>query len=380
MGRRKQENRPITPLGLALKVYRDKHKCSQEQQAALLEEDPRQIRRWENNETSLKDISQLKRIADRLGISYEHLGITASIYTPLSVDQINQRVDAVWSLIDEARINEARVAAENLLREVNPQLALKEPHYLRPFTRMYHAAAHAASLNARTDEVAQAIFYYQQMEYFARLLKDDTFLNVALAYHGDMLRRKGDLGHGIEYLEAARDATPRADASSRGNAMQLLARSYIRRHQVQDFDAAIKNAEEIAHAVSEQGINAQSRSTGNQYNLCHVYEEYAKAYDTQQNWQLALDYVDKSEKARPPTKSSEILLKVARAEILIHSGDLRNGEPLAVEAALHSRAHGHYRRLERIYALNRHINQQILNYSKTELALSEALEGSNEYT
>lgn len=380
MGRRKQENRSISPLGLALKIYRDEQKCSQEQLAALLEEDPRQIRRWENNETSLKDTYQLKRIADRLGIPYEHLGIAASIYTPLSVEQINQRVDHIWSLIDDARISEARVAAENLLREVNPQLASQEPLSIRAFTRVYHVAAHAASLNARTDKVAQAIFYYQQMEYFARLLKDDTLLNVSLAYHGDMLRRKGDIFHAIEYLEAARDTTPRADTSSRGNTMQLLARSYIRGRQVQDFDTAIKTAEDIAHAVVEQGSNAQSRSTGNQFNLCHVYEEYAKAYDSLQNWQLGLDYVDKSENARPPTKSSEILLKVARAEILIHRGDLRNGEPLAVETAIHSRKYGHYRRLERIYALKRYINQQILKYSKTELALSEALEGQSEYS
>lgn len=379
MGRKKQESRLITPLGLALKIYRDKHHFTQEQLADLLEEDPRQIRRWENNETSLKDIYQLKRIADRLGIPYEHLGIATSIAIPLSVEQINQRVDQVWSLIDDSRISEARVAAENLLREVSPQLALQEPLYIRAFTRMYHVAAHAASLNSRTEEVAQAIFYYEQMEYFARLLKDDTFLNISLAYHGDMLRRKGDIAHGIEYLEAARDTTPRADASSSGNAMQLLARSYMRGHQVQDFDTAIKNAENRAYEVLEQEVSAQNRSTGNQFCLCHVYEEYAKGYDSLRNWQLALDYVNKSEKARPPTKSSEILLKVARAEILIHSGDLQNGEPLAVEAALHSRKQGHYRRLERIYALKHYLNQQVLRYSKTELAFSEALEGPNEY-
>ncbi len=378
MGRKKQEHRPVSTLSLALKTYRDKHNCTQEQLAALLEEDPRQIRRWENNETTLRDTHQLKWIADRLGIRYEHLGIAASIYTPLSVEQIHKSVDHAWSLIDDARISEARVATENLLREVNPQLGSQEPQYIRAFTRMYHVAAHAASLNARADEVAQAIFYYQQMGYFARLLKDDTFINVSLAYQGDMLCRKGDTFHAIEYLEAARDTTPKADTSSRGNTMQLLARSYIKRHQVQDFDAAIKNAEDIAFEVSEQNMNTRNRSIGNQYHLCHVYEEYAKGYDKLRNWQLALDYVDKSEKTRPPTKSSEILLKVARAEILIHSGDLYNGEPLAVEAAIYSREHGHYRRLERIYALKRYLNRQVIKYSKTELNLSEALEGTNE--
>ncbi|GCE15713.1 helix-turn-helix domain-containing protein [Tengunoibacter tsumagoiensis] len=65
-------------------------------------------------------------------------------------------------------------------------------------------------------------------------------------------------------------------------------------------------------------------------------------------------------------------------ETLIHSGDLRNGEPLAVEAALYSKEHGHFRRLERLYVLKRYVNRQMLRYGKTELALSEALEGAIE--
>ena len=85
------------------------------------------------------------------------------------------------TIVMHNHVSEARVSAENLLREVNSQLVLQEPQYIRAFTRMYHVAAHAASLHARTDEVAQALFYYQQMEYFARLLEDDTFLKERLA-------------------------------------------------------------------------------------------------------------------------------------------------------------------------------------------------------
>ncbi len=70
-----------------------------------------------------------------------------------------------------------------------------------------------------------------------------------------------------------------------------------------------------------------------------------------------------------------MLLKVARAEALIYGGDIRNGEPLAVEAAIYTREHGHNRRLERIYALKRHISQRMMQYEKFERSLSEALEG-----
>jgi transcriptional regulator with XRE-family HTH domain len=375
MGRKRQENRLMNPLGLALRAYREANNgLTQEQLAALLEEDPRQIRRWENNETWLRDIHQLKRIADRLGIPYERLGITSSIYTPISIEQINETIDRVWMLIDEGRISEARAIADNLLQEASPLLVSQDPVYIDAFARMYHVVAHANALNTRTSEVSQALTYYQQMEYFARLLKNDTQLNISLTYQGDMFRRQGNMVRSIECLEGARDLTPGADVAARGNMMQLLARSYIRTGKVKEFDVAIKSSEALAHEVEQQS----KKSTGNQYHLVHVYEEYAKGYDSMKKPQLALDYIDRAEKLGDQ-KSSQMLLKVARAEILIHSGDLRNGEPLAVEVAIYSREHGHYRRLERIYALKRYLNQQVLKYGKTELALSEALEGPNEY-
>jgi transcriptional regulator with XRE-family HTH domain len=369
---------PPSALSRALKVYREAHKFSQEELGAILDEDPRQIRRWENNETAfLPDVRQLKKIADRLGIPYEHLGIAPSIYVPLSLEQINSTIDRIWSLIDEGRINEAHAIAENLVREAINQIESRKQDivFFRTFARLYHAAAHATSLSVRTDEVGLAIYYYQQMEYFARQAENDTLINIALSYQGDMYRRKSDIQRAIALLEAAHDTTPGTDRAAQGNMLQLLARSYLRANRIDEFETALKQSEEIAHTMSqEQGL----RSTGNQYHLSHVYEEYAKGYDTLGKTQKALDYIDLAEKSQTITKSVEILLKVARAEALIHSGDLRNGEPLAIEAALYTKKHGHYRRLERIYALKRYVNQQMLKYGKTELALSEALEGKIE--
>jgi lipopolysaccharide biosynthesis regulator YciM len=158
-------------------------------------------------------------------------------------------------------------------------------------------------------------------------------------------------------LEKARDTTPGAEPAAQGNLMQLLARSYIKVKRVQDFDTAIKTAEELAHVSAEN-----NGSTQNQFHLAHVYEEYAKSYDILGKPDLALDYVDKAEKAHTLTKSVTVLLKVARAEVLIHSGDISAGEPLAVEAAVYTKEHGHRRRLERIYALKRFLNRQAFKY------------------
>src|SRR5450755_368774 len=115
---RDAKSRSPSALSRALKVYREVHKFTQEELAALLDEEPRQIRRWENNETVLlPDIRQLKKIADLLGIPYEHLGIAPSIYIPLSLEHITSTVDRIWFLIDEGRISEAYAIAENLVRE-----------------------------------------------------------------------------------------------------------------------------------------------------------------------------------------------------------------------------------------------------------------------
>ncbi|MDQ2715149.1 MAG: helix-turn-helix domain-containing protein [Chloroflexota bacterium] len=365
--------RPPTALGRALKIYREHHKFTQEQMATLLDEDPRQIRRWENGETQLTDMRELKRIADRLGIPYKDLGIAASLYIPVSLEEINTRVDRIWSLIDEARIDEAYAIAENLTLEASQRTGTSDIQMLHTLARMYHAAAHAASLSLKTDEVGQVIYYYQQMEYFAQQLKDDTLLNIALAYQGDMLRRKGDIPHAIVCLERARNTTPQADKAARGNGLQLLARAYVQGQNLDGFDTAIKEAEDLAYAIDQQNNSVR------QFNLGYVFEEYAKSYCRLGKTRLALDYAERAEKARIPTKSSEILLKVVRAEILVRDGDVRNAVLLAAESAIYSREHGHNRRLERIYAIKRYIHQQATKYGKAEWELNEALEGPNEY-
>ncbi len=366
--------RPPTPLGRALKIYRDQHKFTQDQLATLLDEDTRQIRRWENGETQLADMRELKRIADRLGIPYKDLGIAGSIYLPVTLEEINTRVDHIWSLIDESRIDEAYAIAENLILEASQRTGANDAQTLATLARMYHATAHATSLSLKTDEVGQIIYYYQQMEYFAQQLKDDTLLNISLAYQGDMLRRKGDIPHAISCLERARDITPRADKVAHGNGLQLLARAYIQGQQLDSFHMTIKEAEDLAYAIDQQNNNSVR-----QFNLSYVFEEYAKSYCRLGKTQLALDYVDRAEKARKPIKSSEMLIKVVRAEVLAHEGDVRNAVPLAAEAAIYSREHGHNRRLERIFAIKRYIHQQATKYSKAEWELNEALEGNNEY-
>ncbi|HEY0757361.1 MAG TPA: hypothetical protein VGD98_25635 [Ktedonobacteraceae bacterium] len=108
-------------------------------------------------------------------------------------------------------------------------------------------------------------------------------------------------------LEKARSMPTATDSAAQGNLMQLLARSYIKVKRVQEFDAAIKTSEELAYASAED-----ASSTQNQFHLAHVFEEYAKGYDILGKPEIALSYLDRAEKIQPLTKSTTVLLKVAR--------------------------------------------------------------------
>jgi transcriptional regulator with XRE-family HTH domain len=373
MSSKKRASRQPSALSQVLIIYRDNHKITQEDLAALLYVEPRTLRRWENGETMLTDTHELKKIADRLGVAYETLGIASSLYIPLTLEEITTSITRIWDLIDEGKISAAHAIADNLARETYRQLKTDDPLYLRSYAQMYFAIGHATSLSVQTEDTGQAIYYYQQMEYFARCINDPTLINVALTYQGDMYRRKNDMQNAILTLEQARDTTQGAETAAQGNLMQLLARSYIKAKRIPDFDTAIKTAEELAYASAED-----NRSTKNQFHLAHVFEEYAKGYDILGKPEIALEYVNKAERAHTLTPSVKILLKLARAEVLIHGGDITAGEPLAIEAAIFTKEHGHKRRLERIYALKRYLNRQAFKFGKAEASLSEALEGTIE--
>jgi transcriptional regulator with XRE-family HTH domain len=368
---RRAKPRAPTALGQALKLYRQQHGFTQEALGALLEEDPRTIRRWENDEVPLTDVHALRRVADRLGLPYQSLGLSAALGAPLPPEEIEAAVARLWRLADGDRVLEATAVGENLVAAAAAQGRLgADAPTLRAHAHLYQVVAYVASNRVRSEHAEEPIAFYRRMEDFARALGDDALLNVALTYQGDMWRRKGDFARAITLLEAARDATPGADDAARGNALQLLARAYVGAGKTREADPALRAAEALALKIGEENA-----STGGRFHLTHVYEEFAKTADTLGQTQQALDYVDRAAKARALTTAATTLLTLARGEILVHSGDLGAGVPLVAAAARASRERGNQRRLERIHTLQRWITREIGRYGRAELEISGALEG-----
>ncbi|MBE3561662.1 MAG: helix-turn-helix transcriptional regulator [Ktedonobacteraceae bacterium] len=370
------KQRPSSPLARILKDYRTKYDITQEQLASELGIDVRTLRRYENGETILSDINELKRIAGILGIEPELLGVATPLVVPGDVVQIDEVIERIWRLVRTARNFEARVLADKLTHDLTTQITTSDPSLLRRLAHAQHVTGYVYSVITRANETDIPRAHYHAMEQTARAIDDQTLLAIALTYQGDMYCRGGKTVKGIEYLEAVRDTTPLADSAARGNAIQLLGRAYLRANRFDDFERAMKEAEELAFAIEP---DTASTSTRGQYDLGTVYEEYGRSYAQVGQTQKALDYLDRAEANLAPTKHWEILLKTARAMALVHGSDIQEGVNLAVESLHLCRIHGTVRLMERIYGVQQYLDNLTRNIGQASATLRAELYGPVEY-
>lgn len=367
-----QNKRNPSFAGQFLKKYQQEHYLTQEQLAEILHMEPRTLRAYENGERQLNNVKELTRIADILGVELEALGVTKPKNTPNTVEEIDTIVKQAWSLMDEPRIREAHSVIEKLVQDTSPLIGTQKPELLQIVAEVYHAAGYIVGMGTGIQEIARPIYYYQQLETIARTLHDDTWLNIALTYQGDLLRRSGNVREAIVYLEEARDGAPLADTAAKGNALQLLGRTYLLSKDKAAFERSMAQAEEFAYALQEAPTDIRSLY---QYNVAAVYEEYGKSYGILGKPQKALDYLVLAEKERPKNTFWETLLMIARAEVLIYNDEISSGLPIVLKAAQYSQKQGHRRRLERIYGMKRYLSKKALTYGKAEAQLSECLDG-----
>ncbi|MBX5452112.1 helix-turn-helix domain-containing protein [Thermogemmatispora sp.] len=372
----KQTRRMASAAGAFLKRYRKQHGLTQEQLASDLNIEPRTLRAYENGERSLHDINELYRIADRLGVEPEQLGVVGRLHPPRSPQDIEELLTHAWSLVEAARLYEARAVIEHLTQSLSRQITGEQPELLRALARSYHTAGYIVSLATRAPSSQEALIYYRNLEEVARLLRDDTLLAIALTYQGDLHRRLGHLEQATLYLEAARDTTPQADQAARGNALQLLARTYLRRGEVARFETAMRQAEELAPV----GFDPSS-STHGCYSLGTVYEEYGRSYADMGQPVKAMEFLQRAETHLPSTPHWRLLVETAKMLALIKGNEFEAGITLALALVEEIRRCGTLRYLDRLYLANRFLKEQEQRIGKASAALNEALllEGAPDY-
>ncbi len=360
-----QHQKVVSAAGQFLKRYRQQHRLTQEQLATLLDVEPRTVRAYENGERRLTNIRDLYRIADRLGVDPEQLGLHRQRPAPQTSEEVEELLQHAWNLMEETRLSESRAVIEQLIQTMpSGNMSL-----LLPITKALYAAGYIVSEGVRSQESLQAIHYYRQMEATARLLEDDTLINLALTYQGDMYRRLGALARAASYLEAARDTTPKAVEMVRGNGLQLLARVYLRQGRMQEFDRAMKEAEAIAHRLDPTSLSIPLH-----YNLTAVYEEYARSYADLGKIKPALYYIDAAQAQLPKNRFWELVLETARVIALVKGGEIEEGIALSIPLAQEIKQKGLLRFLDRLYLIDTYLQDLENKIGRSRRRLTEALE------
>jgi transcriptional regulator with XRE-family HTH domain len=368
-----------TPLNRALQEYLAHQQMKQQLLADYLNVDVRTLRRWLSGDTVITDVRELRRVAELLGVEPEKLGVTPSLYMAPDPEEIDAAIDHVWKLVRTARYYEANALVDKLIRDIASLIHTEDVILLQKLARAQHIAGYVKSQVLRSNETAAAYSHYHEMERIARILDDQTLLNVALTYQGDMLQRGGQVAQGIEYLEAARNTTPQADAAARGNGIQLLGRAYFKARRLGDFERMMKEAEALAY---EPEVNSLASSAQGQYSAGTVYEEWGRSLGLLGQMNAAMDYLDKAEGVFSPAWTAQrrdLLMKSARAMVLVHGGEIRQGIEVAVEAVNICRDTGNVRLLERIYGVQQYLDRLSREIGNAGSILREALAGPVEY-
>ncbi|WP_189362067.1 helix-turn-helix domain-containing protein [Thermogemmatispora tikiterensis] len=362
----KPPRQPVSLAGQFLKRYRQQHHLTQEQLAALLHVEPRTIRAYETGERQLSNIHELRRIADWLGVPPEALGL-APQPLPRSPYELADLLQHAVQLIDVAEAARARAVIEQVLST----LSLPEQHdpsSLQMLARTYYVAAFVLLRTTTTREWERVLELYQQVEAIARQLQEPTLLHLALTYQGDIERRRGRLVQAAQYLEAAQ-TLPNVPDPVRGNGLQLLARVYLRRQDLQAFDSAMKQAEALAPAQLTQTLFDLPL----RYSRGTVYEEYARSCADLGQSQLAFHYLDLAQHSLPATRFWELMLLTARIIVLVKAHEFDAGTSLALDLLPELKQKGLQRFLDRLHFVQRYLDQLQQQAGRASRSLADAL-------
>jgi transcriptional regulator with XRE-family HTH domain len=360
-------------VGRIIREYRKARGITQKQFAGELGVEARTLRMYENGERELENISDLRRIADLLAIDPVELGLAART-TVASTQQLYATVEHVAALIQQARLIEARATLETLLRDLRKPGERVDPSFLHALASVHCLTGHVQSLTRKTRECAQMIQQYQETARLARELGDQTLLALGLAYHGDMLRRRGDVAQALAMLEKARSECVLASPAARGTIALLLGRVHLANGERDGFQDELARAAELAREAETHADEALA-----QFSPGVVYAEYARGYALLGQLELCQHYLNQAETHLPACNYWNLQLKATRAEALVHAHDIAAAVPLIIEVAHLAQMYGHQLLIERLYRLQYFLEDQISLLRQASRSLSEVLYGPVEH-
>ncbi len=366
--------RDFATVGQIIRESRKARGITQKQFASELGVEARTLRMYENGERELENITDLRRIADLLAIDPIELGLAARTPDLASTQQMYMTIEQVASLILQARLVEARTTSEALLRGIKRQHGLEDRTVLHALASAYCMTGHVQSLTRKTREIARVLQQYQEMAKIARVLEDQTLLVLALAFHSDLLRRRGDSAQALTLLEKAREDCPLASAAARGTLALLLGRVHLAQGNAAGFEDELTSAVELA-----RGLSVEADVGLTQFSLGSVYLEYASGYGLLGKAEQSQRYLLLAEAHLPASNLWNAQIKVTRAEALVHAGEIANAMPLLIEVAHLAQMYGHQLLIERLSRLQIYLEDQITVLRQASRSLGDVLHGPIAY-
>jgi transcriptional regulator with XRE-family HTH domain len=312
-----------------------------------------------------------------LDIEPEALGLLSQ--TDYTLDSAQLLIKNTELSLDMGDFMTALSTSAILDHNLTRQVGSGEVDLLASLCRAQYLIGHAISIAQNNPRLALA--HFKSMKRLARQIDDKLLLCIALTYQGEMYRRMGEYDRAIRTIKRALQV-PDVNAQIRGNAQQLLARSYRDKGDTVSVMPAMSEAEVLASGweMHNSGIYVC-------FNPCSVYIDYARMYMKMGKIEQSLEYIAKSEKLEnlgyiaqrwsPPIllTKGEILINAVvntnsrASKSTLSEPDYLSGVALIEKGYLRAKELGHRRQVQHIFNLPQKFEQKgnfVVSYDLTE--------------
>lgn len=243
-------------LGSILKSYRLAHGLTQSELASRLNCDQTYISKVEKGHRTISNIVDLRRIAERLGMPPQALGLARYEGLDKPSDEI---LDFAPPIIELSELTRNAGNAPEAIRSLSPLvtklefLATKsqgEQEVLQTLALAETALATALGDRLPSNRLASSVALFQRAwERIKPLKSGDRLKNLVFRRYGNELRKVGQLGSAVSSLKAALEWAP--DIPAKGALLIGLARAFARMGNHQEFDEAVTNASRLLPFLRE---------------------------------------------------------------------------------------------------------------------------------
>jgi len=313
---------------------------SQQKVARLVETSEDVVSRWERGERKPSPFYQEKfcllygKTAEELGFIQQCLSQASTIITQGT--DINERLDQAESIVNLAweawfasRPKQAAKEVTKLLPNLERMIytPLATVHVLRAKELVIRSHGLLGSIYLDALQKDSAFYHYTQAHKFAEEIHDTNLVATYLALIGDVLRQQNDKATALSYMENARDQAARADQTTLGHILQLLAYTYGDIGNEVAFEYTISEATDLLAFTGEGRDTAKK-----EFIPFEIYEIRGKANRDLGKPLKAIPYLALAEQslnnAESVTPRWHALLEISRGQAFCDAGDITTGVDL----------------------------------------------------